>query len=182
MLKDLDEMQRCEFNFILPYALSVCLDRIRTQRYFSVSPMSADEGCSNKSLSRFLKDTVTKEMTGSRSSIIYPHRPSSAIPLLLSAAYITSIHAHLHAYDNHTPQVAPQSWVQAQLCRFPNLTLLKRQPLCHRDVWSAISLTAGWQARNLKATKLQAQHVIKETKKIRAHQGSYLLGKTKGWR
>lgn len=82
---------------------AICLDRIRTRRYFSVSPMSVDEGCSNKSLSRFLKDTVTKEMTGSRSSIIYPHRPSSAIPLLFSAAYITSIHAHPHTYDNHTP-------------------------------------------------------------------------------
>lgn len=65
---------------------------------------------------------------------------------------------------------------------FVDLTLLKRQPLCHGDVWSTISLTARWQARNLKATKLQAQRVIKETKKIRAHQGSYLLGKTKGWR
>lgn len=63
-----------------------------------------------------------------------------------------------------------------------NLAIFERQPLCHRDIWSTISLTARWQARNLKATKLQAQRVIKETKKIRAHQGSYLLGKTKGWR
>lgn len=54
--------------------------------------------------------------------------------------------------------------------------------LCHRGVWSTISLTAQWQARNLKATKLQAQHIIKETEKIRVHQGSYLLVKTKGWR
>lgn len=103
MLEDLDEMKRCDYNFILPRACAICLDRIRTRRYFSVSPMSVDEGCSSESLSRFLKDTVTKEMTGSRSSIIYPHRPSSAIPLLFGAAYITSIHAHPRTYDSHTP-------------------------------------------------------------------------------
>lgn len=86
ILKDRDEMYRCDFAIY-----TICLDRIRTSRNFSVSSMSVDEVCSNKSLLQFFKDTVTKEMTGSRSSIIYPH------PLFLPSPYSSAQHTS-HPY------------------------------------------------------------------------------------
>lgn len=150
-------MFRCEFAIC-----TIRLDRIRTRRYFSVSSMSVDEVCSNKSLLQFFKDTVTKEMTGSRSSIIYPHHPFLPIPY--SSARHTS-HPNMLTYIHvtFTPPVAWQSLVQAPHCHFPMYP-------CYIWVSAALSQRCfvnklAWQhdGKWEKAAKRQAQCMKTET-------------------
>lgn len=163
-------MFRCEFAIC-----TIRLDRIRTRRYFSVSSMSVDEVCSNKSLLQFLKDTVTKEMTGSRSSIIYPHHPFLPIPS--SSARHTS-HPYTLTYIWHSHrQSLGRAWFRLRIAIFQfTRATFECQPLCHRDVLSTNELDS------LAASEKRQPNYKHNVWKRRQKDKRYLLGETKGWR